>query len=126
MFTPPCGEEDAYLGTTPYLGPAFEFTEKTAGAAPYLKNIHNFTYGATPSMGLSAASISGMKYGLPRLVMGVVGDLFRADSAQHFRALAGYSASSRSPVSMLHPAPSRQARRHRAERRRLRHLHSTF
>ena len=91
VFTPPAGEEDAYLGTTPYLGPAFEFTEKAAGAAPYLRNIHNFTYGATPSMGLSAASISGMKYGLPRLIAGVVGDLFRADAAEHFRALEGYS-----------------------------------
>jgi cation diffusion facilitator CzcD-associated flavoprotein CzcO len=91
VFESPAGEEDAYLGTTPYLGPAFEFTEKNVGTAPYLKNIHNFTYGATPSMGLSAASISGMKYGLPRLIMGIVGDLFRADSADHFRALACYS-----------------------------------
>jgi FAD-dependent urate hydroxylase len=102
VFKPPTGEEDAYLGTTPYLGPAFEFTEKTAGAAPYLKNIHNFTYGATPSMGLSAASISGMKYGLPRLIMGVVGDLFRADSADHFRALQCYS---EPEITSLDPAP---------------------
>jgi cation diffusion facilitator CzcD-associated flavoprotein CzcO len=91
VFEPPPGEEDAYLGTTPYLGPGFQFTEKNPGTAPYLKNIHNFTYGATPSMGLSAASISGMKYGLPRLITGIVGDLFRADSAEHFRALQSYS-----------------------------------
>jgi hypothetical protein len=32
-----------------------------------------------------------MKYGLPRLIMGIVGDLFRADSAEHFRALQCYS-----------------------------------
>jgi hypothetical protein len=32
-----------------------------------------------------------MKYGLPRLIMGVVGGLFRADSAAHFRALQCYS-----------------------------------
>jgi ferredoxin len=66
-YTPPPGEEDSYQGTAPYLGPAFQFLEKTPGAARVLGRIHNFTYGATLSMGLSASSISGMKYGLPRL-----------------------------------------------------------
>jgi hypothetical protein len=42
-------------------------------------------------MGLSAASISGMKYGLPRLIQGVVGDLFREDADYHFQNLSDYS-----------------------------------
>jgi cation diffusion facilitator CzcD-associated flavoprotein CzcO len=91
VFTPPPGEEDAYLGAAPYLGPGFQFTEKVAGAAPWLSRIHNFTYGATLSMGLSAASISGMKYGLPRLIAGIVGDLFREDADYHFRNLCEYT-----------------------------------
>ena len=89
-FTPPADEADDYLARTPYLGPGFEFISKSADAAS-LKNIHNFTYGATLSMGLSASSISGMKYGIPRLVAAVVGDLFRADSAHHLGALQAYS-----------------------------------
>ena len=76
-------EEDAYLARTPYLGAGFEFSGKTPQADAFLKNIHNFTYGATLSMGLSASSISGMKYGIPRLVSAVVGALFREDSAYH-------------------------------------------
>ncbi|MCK9919736.1 NAD(P)/FAD-dependent oxidoreductase [Microbacteriaceae bacterium K1510] len=91
VFTPPKGEEDPYLGSAPYLGPGFQFTEKTTGAAPVLTRIHNFTYGATLSMGLSAASISGMKYGLPRLIQGVVGDLFREDLAYHIESLHAFS-----------------------------------
>jgi hypothetical protein len=91
VFTPPPGEEDSYQGTAPYLGPAFQFLEKTPGAAPVLGRIHNFTYGATLSMGLSAASISGMKYGLPRLIRGVVGDLFREDADRHFEDLLAYA-----------------------------------
>ena len=91
VFTPPPGEEDAYLGSAPYLGPAFQFLEKHPGAAPFLSRVHNFTYGATLSMGLSASSISGMKYGLPRLIQGVVGDLFREDANYHFQNLLAYA-----------------------------------
>lgn len=91
VFTPPLGEEDPYLGAAPYLGPGFQFTEKVEGGAPWLSRIHNFTYGATLSMGLSAASISGMKYGMPRLIQGVVGDLFREDAEHHFQNLSDYS-----------------------------------
>lgn len=91
VFTPPPGEEDPYQGSAPYLGPAFQFLEKKPGAAPHLSRIHNFTYGATLSMGLSASSISGMKYGLPRLIQGVVGDLFREDASHHFQSLLAYA-----------------------------------
>lgn len=82
-FTPPPGEASAVLARYPYLGDAFQFMERQAGTAPYLANIHNFTFGATLSMGLSGASISGMKYGVSRLVQGVVRDLWMADR-QHF------------------------------------------
>jgi cation diffusion facilitator CzcD-associated flavoprotein CzcO len=91
VFTPPADEMDAYLAKTPYLRPGFEFTGKTPETDGFFKNIHNFSYGATLSMGLSASSISGMKYGLPRLVSGVVGALFCEDSAHHLRDLENYS-----------------------------------
>ena len=71
--------------------PGFQFLEKTPGTAPVLGRIHNFTYGATLSMGLSASSISGMKYGLPRLIQAVVGDLFREDADHHFQNLLAYA-----------------------------------
>ena len=70
---------------------ASSFFEKLPGTAPYLSRIHNFTYGATLSMGLSASSISGMKYGLPRLIQAVVGDLFREDADHHFQNLLAYA-----------------------------------
>ncbi len=91
VFTPPMDEADAYLARTPYLGQGFEFVGKTSDATERLKNIHNFTYGATLSMGLSASSISGMKYGIPRLVSAVVSGLFRADTAYHLSDLQGYA-----------------------------------
>lgn len=91
VFLPPVGERDAYLGYAPYLGPGFQFLEKKKGLAPILSRIHNFTYGATLSMALSASSISGMKYGLPRLIQGVVGDLFREDVDYQLQSLFDYA-----------------------------------
>jgi FAD-dependent urate hydroxylase len=89
-YTPPPELVHPKLTAHPYLGTAFNFMEKVPGTAPYLKNLHNFTFGATPSMGLSGASISGMKFGVPRLVQGITRDLFLADAAIHQASLAAY------------------------------------
>ena len=89
-FNPPAGEESDLLATYPYLGTAFEFMEREPNTAPYLRRLHNFTFGATVSLGITGAAITGMKYGVPRLVNGLVRDLFREDAAQHYQALVAY------------------------------------
>jgi len=89
-FTPPPGEEHALLGSHPYLGDAFQFLEREPGTTPWLRHLHNFTFGATPSMGLSGASISGMRYGVARLVGGLARDLFVADKDRHLASLLAY------------------------------------
>ncbi len=90
-YTPPAGDQDESMSRSPYLGPGFEFKERTPGGAPWLRHIHNYNYGATLSMGLSAASITGMKYGVRRLVDGVTRSLFLDDSDTLFGQLAGYN-----------------------------------
>ena len=109
VFAPPEAEADAYLARTPYLGPGFELTGKTPQADCFLRNIHNFTYGATLSMGLSASSISGMKYGIPRLVSAVVGALFREDSAYHLGELQNYSEELITQADLPDAAPSERS-----------------
>jgi FAD-dependent urate hydroxylase len=89
-FTPPPGEESDLLANHPYLGTAFEFTEREPGTAPYLGRLHNFTFGAMASLGLTGAAISGTKYGLRRLVNGLARDLFLEDSAIYYRDFLGY------------------------------------
>jgi cation diffusion facilitator CzcD-associated flavoprotein CzcO len=89
-FTPPAGEENDELARHPYLGTAFEFMEREPGAAPYLSRLHAFTYAALPSLGLTGAAIPGMKYGVPRLVNGLVRDLFLEDAPQHYRDLEAF------------------------------------
>jgi cation diffusion facilitator CzcD-associated flavoprotein CzcO len=90
-FAPPRGEESDELGRYPYLGAAFEFMEREPGAAPFLSRLHNFTYGAMPSHGLTGAAIVGLKYGVPRLIHGLVRDLFREDRVEHFRELLNFN-----------------------------------
>jgi cation diffusion facilitator CzcD-associated flavoprotein CzcO len=90
-FTPPRGEESDLLAGHPYLGAAFEFTEREPGSAPFLKRLHNFTFGAMPSLGLTGAAIPGTKYGVRRLVNGVARDLFLENSAAYYQDLLDYA-----------------------------------
>ena len=90
-FTPPPGEESELLARHPYLGAAFEFIERHPGTAPFLARLHNFTFGAMPSLGLTGAAIPGLKYGARRLVNGLARDLFREDSARHYEDLRTYA-----------------------------------
>ncbi|MDQ1079775.1 SidA/IucD/PvdA family monooxygenase [Pseudoroseomonas cervicalis] len=86
-FAPPPGEESALCGASPYLAEDFSFREKTPGAAPLLARLHCMTYAATLSMGLSGASISGMKYGVPRLVDGICRALWLEDAEAQLASL---------------------------------------
>jgi cation diffusion facilitator CzcD-associated flavoprotein CzcO len=90
-FTPPPGEESEHIASHPYLGPAFQFLEREPGTAPWLRRLHTFTWGAMPSLGLGGAAIPGLKYGVPRLVNGVVRDLFREDATELYESLLAYS-----------------------------------
>jgi cation diffusion facilitator CzcD-associated flavoprotein CzcO len=89
-YEPPADERDEDLLRHPYLGPHFEFTEREAGAAPYLKYLFNYTFGGLLSLGLGGASISGMKYGTQRLVFGITRSLFLEDREHHFDSLCSW------------------------------------
>ena len=90
-YQPPAGDEHADLARHPYLGSGFELTERRPGAAPYLRYLYNYTFGGLLSLGFGGASISGMKYSIPRLVAGITGSLFIEDREAHFESLRGYA-----------------------------------
>ncbi len=89
-FSPPAGQEHSDLLRHPYLGPGFELQEKHPGRAPYLSSIFNYTFGCLLSLGFGGASISGMKYSLPKLVAGVTKQLYLDDREAFFQSLASY------------------------------------
>jgi cation diffusion facilitator CzcD-associated flavoprotein CzcO len=90
-FTPPANESSADLLRHPYLGPGFEHTEKLPGQAPYLQYLFNYTFGGLLSLGFGGASISGMKYSIPRLVGGVTRSFFVEDRDAHFDSLRAFA-----------------------------------
>jgi cation diffusion facilitator CzcD-associated flavoprotein CzcO len=89
-YAPPASERHDDLARHPYLGPGFEFTERRPGESPHLRYLFNYTFGGLLSMGFGGASISGMKYSIPRLVSGVTSSLFLEDREAHFASLCGY------------------------------------
>ncbi|EPX61282.1 hypothetical protein D187_001065 [Cystobacter fuscus DSM 2262] len=86
-YTPPPEEAHTDLARHPYLGPGFEFQEKVPGRAPYLGSVFNYTFGCLLSLGFGGASISGMKYSLPRLVAGITRQLYLEDKDAYFDSL---------------------------------------
>jgi cation diffusion facilitator CzcD-associated flavoprotein CzcO len=87
VFTPPAGEEDPSLASAPFLGPHFEVQEKVPGTAPWLQAVFNFSRGGSLSMGAMPIGLSGIKFGVPRLVHGVTKRLFLEDVPGYFEGM---------------------------------------
>jgi FAD-dependent urate hydroxylase len=90
-YAAPAAEAHEDLARHPYLGPAFEFTEREPGQAPYLSYLYNYTFGGLLSMGFGGASISGLKYSVARLVSGITRSFFVEDREAYFRSLCDFS-----------------------------------
>jgi cation diffusion facilitator CzcD-associated flavoprotein CzcO len=73
------------LGKYPWLGPAFEMTEKEPGSCPAVGRVHLFNHAAMASLGAVASDIPGVNVGAERLSSRIAQALFREDIA-HMRA----------------------------------------
>ncbi len=89
-YSPSGGGSEKYLNS-PYLGRNYEFVEKASGEAPWLKHIYCYNQSSTLSMG-PTGRVSGLKYGIKRLMMGVCGGLMREDFDHHLSAVTAYNA----------------------------------
>jgi cation diffusion facilitator CzcD-associated flavoprotein CzcO len=87
VFTPPPGEEDPELSGSCYLGANFELQEKMPGTAPWLNAVFNFARGAQLSMGAMPIGLSGIKFGIPRLLQGITRRLFIEDVPEYFEGM---------------------------------------
>ncbi|NKC30078.1 NAD(P)-binding domain-containing protein [Roseomonas sp. BU-1] len=102
-YTPPAEEANPRLGAFPYLAPDYSFTERVAGATPWIRDIHLFGIGTTMSFGPAGASINAMGIAVPRLAAGVTRGLFEAELPRHYAALRAYD------VAQVEIDPSRLA-----------------
>ncbi len=87
VFTPPEGEDDPSLMRSCHLGPHFEMQEKVPGTAPWLAAVFNFSRGANASMGSMPIGLSGIKFGVPRLVHGITRRLFVSHAADYLEGM---------------------------------------
>jgi FAD-dependent urate hydroxylase len=89
-FTPPAGLESEELAGFPYLAPDFSFTERMAGAAPWLKDIHCFNHAATLSLGKISGDIPAVSDGAALLARAIAAAFYREDVERHYRDLLAY------------------------------------
>jgi cation diffusion facilitator CzcD-associated flavoprotein CzcO len=93
VFEPPEADRNHVMLNAHFLGANFEILEKKAGSAPWLNRVFNFSRGAQTSMGVMPIGLSGIKFGLPRLVQGVTRTLFTEDAEVYFDAVKCWQAS---------------------------------
>lgn len=91
VYTPPENEKNADLGRFPYLAEDFSFKEKNPGAAPWLKHIYCFNYGATASMGKVSGDIPGISEGARWLSRAVASTLYCEDIDVHWQGMQAYN-----------------------------------
>ncbi|KQY12818.1 FAD-dependent oxidoreductase [Rhizobium sp. Root482] len=89
-FTPPAGQENAQLGSFPYLADDFSFLEREPGQAPWLANIHNFNSGAAASLGKVSGDIPGISEGASWLVREIAAKLYTENFDQYWQRLLDY------------------------------------
>ena len=61
------------------------------GTAPWVRTLFNYTFGGLLSLGFGGASISGMKYSIPRLVGGITSSFFIEDRERHLESLRRFA-----------------------------------
>lgn len=71
----------------PDLAPSMAFQEREPGAAPYLKDLHEFTFAATVSHGNVSGDIPCVGDGAERLARGIAGEIFVEDFPGHLATL---------------------------------------
>jgi len=89
QYVPPVDETDDYLGAHPYLGAALEYLEKSAGDAPYLRDIHVYNPAGFVSFGLPVGDVPSMRRDIPAVVQRISRDLFLADLDAHVTRMNG-------------------------------------
>ena len=89
-YEPPENERHDDLARHPYLGDSFEFVPRDEHGPAWIRHVHNYTFGGLLSLGFGGASISGMKYSIPRLVSGITESLYREDAPQHYESLCAF------------------------------------
>ncbi|MED1605233.1 NAD(P)-binding domain-containing protein [Cytobacillus kochii] len=81
-YHPPKNSASPVLDAHPYLSTGYSFTSRDKEGEKYLHGLYTFNYSALISCGITAAALSGMKFGLPRLAKAIADELFQDHKEQ--------------------------------------------
>ena len=87
----PEGHAEFSQADHPFVGPSFEFLERTPGTAPWVNRIHCFTFPAYLSHGPISGDIPAISIGAERVANGVASALFVEDHDRTWRRMTGWS-----------------------------------
>ena len=79
------------LDAHPYLSPGFAFLDRNVKGPKQAYGIFAYNYSALISCGITASALSGMKYGIPKLVTAVADQLFLDDKEEILNNFYNYS-----------------------------------
>ncbi|MGP7816907.1 NAD(P)-binding domain-containing protein [Niallia sp. 01092] len=79
------------LDAHPYLSPGFAFLSRKEEGKKLLHGLFAFNYSALISCGLAASALSGMRYGVPKIVSAVADELFLDDRDQNLKDFFEYN-----------------------------------
>lgn len=79
LYEAPMELANPILDAHPYLSPGFAFQSRDEKGTELVHGIFTFNYSALISCGISASALSGMKWGIPKLVAAVADQLFLDD-----------------------------------------------
>ena len=89
-YQPPSELASAELGSFPYLGSHFQFTEKRPGDAPFLRDIHCFNHAASMSIGKVAGDVPGISTGAAWLADGIAAEFYNRDIEAYWQILLDF------------------------------------
>ncbi|WP_141431137.1 NAD(P)-binding domain-containing protein [Bacillus sp. 03113] len=79
------------LDAHPYLSPGFAYLSRDARGEKLLHGIFAFNYSALINSGIAASALSGMRYGVPKLVSAVTDQLFLDDRDENLKDFFAYN-----------------------------------
>lgn len=70
------------LDAHPYLSPGYSFMSREEAGKKHVHGIYAYNYSALISNGITASALSGMRFGIPRMVSAIADELFQ-DNREH-------------------------------------------
>jgi FAD-dependent urate hydroxylase len=91
VYQAPAELANPVLDAHPYLSSGYSFLSRDEAGKRFLHGLYAYNYSALISNGITASALSGMRFGIPRLISSVADELFQDDSGQILNSYFEYN-----------------------------------